>query len=160
VLEQHKNMIDFTVDKLGDMSEVPTPKFVYVHLMLPHMPFMYDENGTYVDQSFHTNWRYYLGNYIYATRIAEKMVNNILSNADPENPPVIILQSDHGARNKDAGGPKSVVLENYPEEYKQHIMFTMLMPGFDFSSIPQDVDPINTFPIVFNHLFDANIPLQ
>lgn len=160
MLEQHKNMISFTVNKLANMSDVPTPKFVYVHLMVPHMPFMFDENGNYVDQSFHTNWSYYLGNYIYTTQIAEEMINNILSSADPENPPVIILQSDHGARNKAVAGTNSVLLENYPEEYKQHIMFTMNLPGYDFSTIPQDVDPINTFPIVFNYLFDADIPLQ
>jgi hypothetical protein len=160
VLEQHKNMINFTVNKLGNLNEVPTPKFVYVHLMVPHMPFMFDENGNYVDQSFHSNWSYYLGNYIYTTRIAEKMIDSILSNADPENPPVIILQSDHGARNNVSGNPNSVPLENYPEEYKRHIMFTMYMAGHDFSKIPQDIDPINTFPIVFNYLFDAGIPLQ
>jgi hypothetical protein len=97
---------------------------------------------------------------MYAIRVAESMVDNILSQADPERPPVIILQSDHGARNKKTGSPDSVILENYPEEYKTSILFALYMPGYDTSSLPQDVDPINTFPIVFNYLFNANIPLK
>lgn len=160
VLEQHEKMIYFTMNKLENMHEVSTPKFVYVHLMLPHMPFMFDENGNYVDPAFHSNWDYYLGNYIFSTRVAEKIVNGILSSADPERLPVIVLQSDHGARNKVTANPNSAGLENYPEEYKKDIMFAMYIPGYDFSSIPQQVDPINTFPIIFNYLFDAGIPLH
>jgi hypothetical protein len=150
----------FTMNKVANMEDIPSPKFVYIHLMLPHMPFMFDANGNYVDPKFHSNWNYYLGNYIFSTRVAETLVTDILSDADPNRPPVIILQSDHGARNKVTGDPNSVGLEDYPEEYKTHIMFTLYMHGYDFSTVPQDVDPINTFPIVFNYLFDADIPLQ
>ena len=159
-LVQHRNMIYFTMNKVAELNEVHSPKFVYVHLMLPHMPFMFDANGNSIDPKFHKNWNYYLGNYMYAIRVAESMVDNILSQADPERPPVIILQSDHGARNKKTGSPDSVILENYPEEYKTNILFALYMPGYDTSSLPQDVDPINTFPIVFNYLFNANIPLK
>lgn len=160
VLEQHKDMLYFTMNRVANMKDIPSPRFVYIHLMLPHMPFMFDASGNYVDAKFHANWNYYLGNYIFATHVAETLVTDILADADPNRPPVIILQSDHGARNKVKGDPNSVGLQDYPEEYKTNIMFAMYMPGYDFSTVPQDIDPINTFPIVFNHLFDANIPLQ
>jgi hypothetical protein len=88
------------------------------------------------------------------------MVDNILSQADPTRPPIIILQSDHGARNLKAESPGSVILENYPEEFKTSILFALYVPGYDTSALPQNIDPINTFPIVFNYLFDANIPLK
>jgi hypothetical protein len=159
-IAQHRNMIFFTVVKVADLNEVPSPKFVYVHLMLPHFPFMFTENGNLVDPTFYYNWNYYLGNYKFATHIAEKMVDNILSQADPTRPPIIILQSDHGARNLKAESPGSVILENYPEEFKTSILFALYVPGYDTSALPQNIDPINTFPIVFNYLFDANIPLK
>jgi hypothetical protein len=85
------------------------------------------------------------------------MIGNILSNADPKRPPVIIFQSDHGARNIDYG---SVTLDDFPEEYKTSIVFTLYIPGYDTSNLPQDIDPIDTFPIVFNYLFDDNISLK
>jgi hypothetical protein len=157
---QHRDMIFYTVEKIGNRNEVTSPKFIHVHLMLPHFPFLFTENGNINNPQYYQNWNYYLGNYKYAIQIAEKMVNNIMSNADPNHPPIIILQSDHGARNQKTGSPDSAVLENYPEEYKTSILFAMNIPGYDYSTIPQDVDPINTFPIIFNYLFDAKIPLK
>ena len=159
-LEQHRTWINFIADNVGKLNEIPSPKFVYVHLILPHVPFMFAENGDPINPAFYYNWDYYLGNYKYAIQIAERMINNILSNTDPNLPPVIIIQSDHGARNILNAVSGSKTLENFPEEYKYHIMNIMYLPGFDTSQLPQDIKPINTFPIIFNHLFNANIPLQ
>jgi hypothetical protein len=159
VLEQHRNMIYFTVDKVANLK-VPSPIFVYIHLMLPHMPFMFDADGNMTDPSVHHNWNYYLGNYIFALKIAEKLISNIMSTADPDNPQVIILQSDHGARNKNTGSPESVTLENYPEEYKTLIVNGLKLPGCDTSNLTQDINPITTFPIVFNCYFGEDIPIK
>src|SRR5690606_33910988 len=97
-LINHRNMIYLTVDEIAKLHEVQSPKFVYVHLLLPHSPFMFDANGNVLDQQHIYDWNYYLGNYIFSIKIAEKMVNSLLIQADPNRPPVIILQSDHGAR--------------------------------------------------------------
>jgi hypothetical protein len=156
----HRNMILFTQAKIADLDEIQSPRFVYLHLMLPHFPFMFDKNGNLIDPTFFYNWNYYLGNYNYAIHVAEEMVDNILLKSNPDRLPIIILQSDHGARNQGTANPSSVILENYPEEYKTSILFALYMPGYDVSALHQDVDPINTFPIVFNYLFDANIPLK
>ncbi len=76
-LEQHKNMIFFTVNEIGNIeSEVPI--FVYAHLLFPHAPFMFDENGHYIEQEFHTNWDYYLGNYNFSMKNFGEVVENIL----------------------------------------------------------------------------------
>ena len=152
-------MISFTIKNIAD-KKVPSPKFVYVHLLLPHMPFAYDENGGITDHHHYTNWNYYIYNYKFSINVAEKMVDNILREADPENPPVIILQSDHGARNYAVPRDEnSEILKNYPDNLKKDILFSLYLPGYDYSNLPQDIDPVNTFPIVFNHLFDAGIPL-
>ena len=153
----HRDKILYVTNKIANLDEIQSPKFIYVHLLLPHLPFMFDKNGNVLDAKSQSNWSYYLGQYNYSIKIAEKMIENILSNADPKRPPVIIFQSDHGARNIDYG---SVTLDDFPEEYKTSIVFTLYMPGYDTSKLPQDIDPIDTFPIVFNHLFDDNIPLK
>ncbi|MBI5825667.1 MAG: hypothetical protein HZB18_16690 [Chloroflexi bacterium] len=153
----HRDKILYIVNTLGNLKEVSSPKFIYVHLLLPHLPFMFDENGNVIDVKYHGNWNYYLGTYNYSLEVAKKIVENILANADPDRPPVIILQSDHGARNIYYG---SAMLSNYPEEYKTQIVFALRLPGYDTSTLPQDINPINTFPIIFNYLFDDNIPLK
>jgi hypothetical protein len=158
-LEAHKNMIFFTVNELGNI-ESENPVFVYVHLLFPHAPFMFDENGHYTEQEFHTNWDYYLGNYNFSIKMLQQIVDNILANYGPENQPVIILQSDHGARNSPSDNPDDAQLGNYPEMYKSLIMNALYMPYCNDRSITQDMDPINTFPIMFNCLFNAEIPLK
>lgn len=153
----HINFINLTVNKIAEHGEVDAPCFVHVHLLLPHAPFMFDKNGNITDPSGYSNWGNYLANYNYSLKVAMKMVSNILAAADPTNPPVIILQSDHGMRNLEDG--YNGILENYPPEYKTSILFAILLPGLDAADFPQDINPINTFPLVFDQLFGDNIPL-
>jgi hypothetical protein len=138
---------------------VASPKFVYVHFLLPHAPFIFNANGGITPQSTHWNWQTYFGNYQYSLQLTEHMIQSILSSADPARPPVIILQSDHGARNKTVQ-PFSGVLENYAEEYKTWIINALYLPGCENAPLTQDMNPLNTFPIVFNCYFDEDIPLQ
>ncbi len=153
----YRNMVYFSKDRSTNLGDVPSPKFVYVHMFLPHVPFMFDANGNLNSSEYYYNWNFYLGHYIFATKVASDMINRILSQADPNNPPVIILQSDHGARNESIND--NILLKDFPEKDMTSILFTLHLSGYDYSKIPQDINPINTFPIVFNDLFDANIPL-
>jgi hypothetical protein len=157
-LELHRDMILFTTEKVASV-DYPSPKFVLVHLMLPHVPFMFDAMGGLTAPESHHNWDKYFDNYLFTTRVMEEMIDNILSSADPENPPVIIIQSDHGARGLESGAT-TMLLENYPDEYKTLIINAMYLPGCPAAPFTQDMDPINTFPIVFNCYFNTNIPIQ
>ena len=152
----HKNFLDSMQERLPNLSGIPSPKFVYAHFMIPHQPFLFDRNGGLVDSSFYRNWNYYEGHYIYTMKYIEKLITKILANADPENPPLIILQSDHGARIR----ANNLELSNYPQDMLRNIMFAVRLPGFDTSTLTQDENPINTLPIIFNHVFGENIPLQ
>ena len=157
---EHAKWITYNAAKVGDLKEISGPKFVFVHYLLPHNPFMFDKYGRTIDAQFYTNWNYYLGNYEYAISIITRTVNNILSQYDSTNQPIIILQSDHGARNRDAKTNFSAVLSNYPEEDAYDIMNALYLPGYDYSTLTQDIKPVNTFPIILNHYFGENIPMQ
>ena len=157
---EHAKWISFTADKVGNLNEISGPKFVYVHLLLPHNPFMFDKSGNPVDPQFYFNWNYYLGNYQYAMTIAKRTISNILSQYDSTDQPIIILQSDHGARNLNAQTKGAVTLSNYPDEDQFDIMNALYLPGYDYSQLTQDIKPINTFPIILDHYFGENIPLQ
>lgn len=153
--EQHRRMLFFTIETVPAL-DVASPKFVFVHLAIPHRPFLFDQDGGLLELKDHDNWDAYLGQYIFSLRLARTLLDDILASADPSNPPVIIFQSDHGARN----GSGRNNLKNYPDEYKTWIVNAMLLPYCEDAPLSQDMDPINTFPIVFNCYFDANIPLQ
>ena len=152
----HYNFLMSIQERLPNLDDISSPKFVYVHFMLPHQPFLFDKNGGLVDSNFYRNWNYYEGNYIYTMKYIRKLVTSLLANADPQNPPVIILQSDHGARIRE----NNLELKNFPQDMLRNILFAMYLPGVDTSTIPQDINPVNTFPLVFNHYLDAQIPIQ
>jgi len=156
----HKAMIFYTMDKMSNLDEVSHPRFVYVHLMLPHVPFMFDEHGNENYQKYFFNWDYYLGNYKFALNVAESVISTIINKNDSNREPIIILQSDHGARNGRSDDPDSKQLQNYPDKYKTQIINAIRIPGCPDAPLSQDMNPINTFPIIFNCLFDAEIPLQ
>ena len=155
----HQQMVYFTQGRIADLKDVHSPKLVYVHLLLPHFPFMFSESGGINPPQDNYNWNYYLGTYKFTMSYAETTVSKILANYDPEHPPVIILQSDHGARNGIAKVVGSVGLQNYPDADRTHILNALLLPGCDQSVLTQDMNPVNTFPIVFNCYFQAGIPL-
>ena len=155
---EHRDMIFYTVEAVAS-KRFSSPKFTYVHLLFPHIPFVFSGNGDLKLVGGSANWQNYFENYKFFLLVAQNMIDNILSKSDPENPPVIILSSDHGARNIKKY-PYTEYLENYPEEYKTLIVNALYLPGCDDAPLTQDMDPINTFPIVFNCYFDTEIPLH
>lgn len=79
-------------------TETREPKFVFVHFMLPHEPFIFDENGGPVAYENMHNWlaaEFYVGQLRFASGQILELVRPILE-TDPE--AVVLIQSDHGAR--------------------------------------------------------------
>ncbi len=157
---QHRNDVLFFFDKLSNLQDIHSPKFVYAQVLLTHVPLIFDANGGMLDSRYYYDWNYYLQSYKFEVSKLTSLVTSLLDQADPSNPPIIILQSDHGFRNILNGHVGSTVLPNYPEADKYAILNAMLLPGFDSSSLPDDLDPVNTFPIIFNQYFGLHIPLQ
>lgn len=161
---RQRDMIFYSLDQTTSLPDEMTPKFVYTHLLLPHTPFIFDENGNLLPPQAADDWHYYLGQYKYTTKLAEQLVTKLLANADPSNPPIIILQSDEGARNLQRRGADNVVmngyLENYPGQYNQYILNALYLPGFDYSQLQQAMPPVQTFQIVLNHYLNAGVTIS
>ncbi len=155
-----RNMIIYSLENTPSPPGVKSPKFVLTHLIIVHTPFVFNEYGGFLDPKFKLDWNYYLGAHKYATMAFQKLVDNILNNADPDNPPVIVLQSDHGARNLKLPFLNSVILENYPEKYQKNLLNALYLPGYDTSQLTNDLDPVDTFEIILNHYLDAGVSVD
>lgn len=158
-IARHRDTIYFVSDELAEL-DLPNPKFVYTHLLFPHMPFMFSENGTYLQSPYYHDWNYYLGQYKFSLKMIMRTVRSILDESDPQNPPVIILQSDHGARNLGNNNSGQGGLDNYDKENRTSIMFAVYAPACPEMPLRDGIDPVNTFPLVFNCLFNMDIPYQ
>jgi hypothetical protein len=154
------NSINYIFQKISDLSYIQSPKLVIAHIYFPHLPIVVDEDGNVLDPKYQYNWNYYLGQHKYATQQAQALLSRLLEKVDPDNPPVIIIQSDHGARNMEVPFRNSVNLLNYSQDYAYHILFAMYLPGFDTSKLSADVAPIETFAIVLNHYMNADVDVE
>jgi hypothetical protein len=161
---KERDLILYTLNKATDLGDIKSPKFVYVHVLLPHLPFIFDKDGNLLPIQDIYDWHYYLGQYQYATKLGMQLLTTLLAQADPKNPPVIIFQSDHGARNLQTVARDSIVLngylENYPMEYAHDNMNALYLPGYDTSTLSTSMPPIDTMEIVLNHYLNANVSVD
>lgn len=155
-IQDHRNMLLSTVENVTKTGN--SPKFVFTHLMIPHEPFAFDASGAVLPPSVgYRNWQNYARNYQFFLVILREITENILNATNGS--AVIVLQSDHGARNL-TDQAYSGNFENYPKEYKTSIVNAFYLPGCENPPLTDDMDPINTFPIIFNCYFDADLPIQ
>jgi hypothetical protein len=91
------------LDELSRMAERPGPKFVFVHLVSPHRPFVFDAQGNPVEDEY-TWTRSQMGLEAYTRGYREQVqylnsrilpiLSRLIAESDPA--PVIILHGDHG----------------------------------------------------------------
>jgi hypothetical protein len=150
---------------LKGTTAMPGPKFVIAHLVVPHPPFVFDENGGPVaprgwgdGTSYAGGPDQYLEAYrrqlLYVDRVMEKIIVSIQEQS--KTPPVIILQGDHGpgAYVDWLDWKKTCLRERMP------ILNAYYLPGENPAEIPADITPVNTFRVVFNRYFGTALPMQ
>ena len=151
---QHYELIGSNLDVLENLATEDGPKFIFAHLVIPHHPFVFDENGGYrrdtsLSPAFenYSEEEYREGYSQQVTflnaRILE-VVDVILSKSDRQ--PVIIIQGDHGPSH--AG-----------EQARMSILNAIYLPDISTEQLQNDITPVNTFRVVLNGYFDLNLPI-
>ena len=161
----------YLFDKLPEVAKIPGPKFTMAHVMSPHPPFLFGEDGEDVSPrtkqcvlSDGDSYRYFYGGeetYIpgyraqasYTLKRVERAIDAILANS-PE-PPIIILQSDHGS---------GLHLDMEHAEITDHrermsIINAFYLPGGKYEGVDDRITPVNAFRVVLNNEFAAALPL-
>ncbi len=155
---QHRDRIIYALENLPLLAAEPGPKFVFAHILAPHDPFVFEENGDPVirhsvfslnDDPEGYNWYSFIAAYNkevkYLDQVTLKLVDEIIANS--ESLPVIIIQGDHGlmrARRQNA----------HFDIYNAYYFGENSGDGL-YSTI----SPVNSFRIVFNNLFGTNYAL-
>jgi hypothetical protein len=163
--QKQRDLILYTLNQTANLpSTVKSPRFVYTHLLMPHEPYIFDQNGKLLPPEDNYDNHFYLGQYEYTAKLAEDLITELLAKADPSNPPVIIVQSDEGARNIQRRDQNNIVLggvmENYDINNAYYILNAMYLPGYDTTQLPDNLPPIDTFVVVLNHYLAAGITVD
>ena len=149
-------------EKVKAISEHPEPTFTFIHVLLPHEPFVFDENGRCHDQKW--SWAIgvtpgYTGQIRYANRLIEDTVASLLAQSGSK--PIIIIQADEGP---------------FPERYrfsnrswqtatkaelqmKMGILNAYYFPDGDYRALYPSISSVNTFRVVFNKYFGTEMDL-
>ncbi|MAU00397.1 MAG: hypothetical protein CL608_24915 [Anaerolineaceae bacterium] len=142
--------------ELANMPQMATPKFVFAHIPSPHWPFLFDQDGNAVslENPNHDQLKEgYLAQLIYLNGRITQVVDTILQNSSRD--PIIIIQSDHGPAFEFSMDTPSESL--YQE--RMRILNVYYLPDEAKSMLYPAITPVNSFRLVFNYLFAAELPL-
>tara|TARA_Y100000748_G_C15399880_1_gene451030 strand:- start:149 stop:979 length:831 start_codon:yes stop_codon:yes gene_type:complete len=167
----HKNLVshDWRDIRLCALEQISSsrenydgPIFVFAHLRLPHDPFSFGPNGEKVsNESFELslNPDGTKEAYINQLQFTNKKINEVIHEikSQSEQPPIIILQSDHGAR----FGLDWYTLNNSDEDITRAYdnFNAFYFPDKRYDKLYPDLTPVNTFRVVFNEFFNTELEL-
>ena len=140
----------FVLNKLDELSYIQGPKFVFVHLIVPHPPYVFGPTGGPIEPAETGTTRtqegagHYRDQAIYISSRMAEIIPAILANSST--PPVIVLQGDHGPTV--ASSPRA----------RMSILNAYFLPGAD-TSIYSTMTPVNTFRVILNTYFRQNLEL-
>lgn len=136
------------------------PVFTNAHILLPHEPFYFAADGAKVPPSNSKNYDdkdFYLGQYIYTTKLVTKVIDEILSK-DPNC--IIVLQSDHSSRFQ-YWLDKGELLKKYNVRYEdmKACFNAVYYQGEPIHEI-EGQSGMNTWRIVLQKLLGIDLPLK
>jgi len=155
---RHRDRILFQLSELDRLGSQPGPKFVFVHILAPHDPFVLGPAGEFVyrDYPFSLNFdlenaewpkyvKGYTGQVTYLNQRVLQAMTNILRTS--RTPPVIILQGDHGIPRMANASERDDIFEAY------------YFPGDGRSTLYATITPVNSFRLIFNTYLGGTFPL-
>ena len=165
------DLIVRTLEQLGSVAKEDGPKFVFYHIMSPHAPFCFDENGGMMPQ--HPVYEafarvedklllpgydaWFMENYpsnvaglnIYVKAAIKSILDESAGNA------IVIIQSDHGSSS--GLDPHSAGRTDAVERFG--ILNAIFLPAnFPSHGLEQTMSSVNTFRIVLRNIFDIDLP--
>jgi len=137
----------YVLDQL-QYNRVPSiqgPKFVYAHLIAPHFPYVFDQDGEYVnDDEIVDRDAAYRDQLIYVNKRILEIISEIITNSDIQ--PIIILQGDHG-RAKNRIEETVAILNAY------------YLPNYSGQELYPSISPVNTYRLIFDTYFSGDFGL-
>lgn len=162
---QYRNRIPAVLKEAGNLSGIPSPKFVFVHVMAAHPPFVFGRNGeaissatrVEVDQAGLSDRTReaaaYRNQVSYVNTLVIQMIDQILAQSAKQ--PVIVLQGDHG----------SGIFMNWRSaeetcfDERKAILNAYYFPGGRTDLLYNTITPVNSLRVIFNTYLGTNFPL-
>jgi hypothetical protein len=159
IMSTYKARTLYTLHCLQTMPEDRHSTFVFAHILSPHPPFVFDRKGNTPELQpiFHRppgshDWypkERYTDQIHYLNQLIEETIDQILRKS--ENPPIIIIQGDHGAAcDGTSDNPSPLMVRE-----RMGIMNAYYVPMEMRKRLYPSITPVNTFRLIANYLFTA-----
>jgi hypothetical protein len=147
----------YIFDHFTQAIPLESPKFVFAHISLPHWPFIFGPHGEQIpSRSRVTDYTYdeYAAAYGNQVAFANERLRQVIAAilAQSPEPPVIIVQGDHGGCYGD-GCVRTDVAQ------RMAILNAYYFPDQDYTALYEDITPVNTFRVVLDKYLGANYTL-
>ncbi len=149
---------EFQFRQLQRLPSVPGRKFVFAHILLPHPPYVFDANGNMVvtkTAQTEPEAQLYSDQLKFANSQVKQVVDSLLA-GPPESDPIIIIMGDEGpflCRNVDCVDPSVRRLG-----IRFGVLAAYYLPDQPAGFFPADHTHVNTFRMIFDAYFGANLP--
>lgn len=160
----HYRQILFTLDELKKIPLMPQPTFTLAHIISPHPPFIFNADGSFVENMGVFSLQPKLPDFSYSEfkegyhnqiiALDQKIIETITQIiANSASTPIVILQSDTGPY---------LTMNSWQEPNQESVWERMsilnayLLPDLPSETLYPDISPVNSFRILFNNYFNTN----
>ncbi len=167
--DTHRDQILSTFARLREIPGLDGDYFVHAHIIAPHPPFVFDEDGEALphNEPFRlADGNQYIKNhsradYVTGYRRQIQYINTLVLEtvdailAASETPPIIIIQGDHGPGSRLHQG----LLEKTLPAERFGILNAYYFPGHDYTSLYPSISPVNSLRVLLDQFFGTDYPL-
>lgn len=159
----HRRRIFYEFGQIDEISKIKGPKFVFIHILVPHDPFVVDKNCQPISEkivSKNTHQINYIAQIQCANKHIEKTLTTILKNSKKS--PVIIFQADEGPFPMNSSLSKDQAWKNVDDQAlheKFPILNAYYLPGKKDTQLYQSITPVNSFRVILNEYFGEKFQL-
>jgi hypothetical protein len=141
---------------LETIPEMEEATFAFVHILLPHDPYIFDRDGNVKTNRIMWNqfragaWRdkdAYIDQLIFVNKQVRTAVDRIMEKSEVA--PIIIIQSDHGPKLPELSRADFI-------RARMANLQACYLPDGGNQFLYDSITPVNTFRIVLNFYFDTN----
>lgn len=148
-IETQRNVLE----NLPKIAENPNPTFTFAHILIPHPPLVFDEDGSLLkdpgyysgDKASAINDFYEADGYERQVKFISQQILTITKQilAESETKPIIIVQADHG----------------WKDDHRLKILNLYFFPDEDYDILYPSITPVNSFRAVFSKYFKMDFDL-
>ena len=156
---KHADSAAYQFDVLDTLTEEPGRKYVFAHILLPHLPYVYLEDGTF--DPAEANYKTQLA---YTNRRMQEFIEPLLELPEEERP-IIVVQADEGpfpaSLQKHEGRYDWAAASDKDVLTKFGILNAMYLPGPEGEApLPGGLTAVNTYPELFRRYFGSELAYQ